>query len=122
MALSVANLDDSIEWYRDVLGLEEVLRQDGEDRRMAVLQFDGSLYKLGLVEHSGAAPRFDPHHVGLDEVAFSVTSGTELAAWAQRLDERGVTNTGPIDTPFGGMLHFEDPDGIALALFWERGW
>lgn len=121
MALSVANLDNSIEWYREVLGLEEMLRQEADDRRMAVLQFAGSRSTLGLVEHSGAAPGFEPHHVGLDEVAFSVTSGEELEAWAHRLDERGVTNTGPLDAPFGGMLHFEDLDGIALALFWERG-
>jgi len=37
-----------------------------------------------------------------------------------RFDERVVTNSGLIETPFGGMLNFADLDGIALALFWER--
>ncbi len=121
MALSVGNLDDSIQWYRGVLGLEEMFRQDFDDRRMVVLQFPGSHQTLGLVQHHGTGGGFDPHAIGLDHLAFSVTSGEELAAWAGRLEARGVTNSGPVDTPFGGMLNFEDLNGIALALFWERG-
>jgi catechol-2,3-dioxygenase len=120
VALSVGNLDDRIRWYRDVLGLEEMFRQDSDDRRMVVLQFPGSSHTLGLVEHPGAVAGFDPRTMGLDHLAFSVTSGEELAAWAGRLGERGVAHSGPVETPFGGMLHFEDPDGIALALFWDR--
>lgn len=27
----------------------------------------------------------------------------------------------PAETPFNGMLHFTDLDGIALALFWGNG-
>ncbi len=121
VTLSVSNLDDSVQWYRDVLGLEEMFRQDFDDRRMVVLQFPGTLHTLGLVEHQGAVPGFDPHTIGLDHLAFSVTSGEELAAWPDRLNERGVTHSGPVETPFGGMLNFEDLNGIALALFWERG-
>ncbi len=31
----------------------------------------------------------------------------------------GVTHSGVIDTPRGGILNFKDPDSLALALFWD---
>jgi glyoxylase I family protein len=118
-ALSVRDLDASIQWYGDVLGLEPTFRQDLDTRRVVVMRFPGLRQTLGLVQHTGGEA-FDPRNLGLDHVAFSVSSGEELEAWAGRLDERGVTHSGPTETPFGGMLNFADLDGIALALFWER--
>lgn len=118
-ALSVKNLDSSVAWYREVLGVEEIFRDEGETRRMVVTRFPGQRQTLGLVEHKGGA-EFDPRNLGLDHLAFGVTSGEEFQSWVGWLDDHGVTNSGPIETPFGGMLHFKDPDGIALAVFWER--
>jgi catechol-2,3-dioxygenase len=119
-ALSVRDLDASLAWYRDVLGLEEIFRDESGERRMAVTRFPGMRDTLGMVEHPGDGAGFDPHNLGLDHLAFKVTSGEELQAWVARLDTHGVDNSGVIDTPFGGMLHFKDVDGIALAIFWER--
>ena len=76
---------------------------------------------VGLVQHGPARnDRFDPTVVGLDHLAFRVGSRQELATWAARLDERGVAHSGPIDVPPGAILNFKDPDGIALACFWDR--
>lgn len=119
-ALSVSDLEVSAKWYRDVLGLEETFRQESETRRMVVLRFPELRQTVGLVEHKNTRVGFSAQNVGLDHLAFSVASSEELAAWPSRFDEWGVTYTGPSETPFGGMLNFEDPDGIALALFWER--
>lgn len=88
---------------------------------MVVMQFPGLEHTLGLVEHRGGGEGcFDPRRLGLDHLAFSVASGEELESWPARLDELGVTHSGTIETPFGGMVNFEDIDGIALALFWDR--
>jgi catechol-2,3-dioxygenase len=84
-----------------------------------VLRFADGGTSVGLVEHGGDAP-FDPTVTGLDHLAFAVGSPAELAAWAQRLDDAGVAHSGAIDIPPGAILNFKDPDGIALALFWER--
>ncbi len=84
------------------------------------MRFPGLRHTLGLVEHRAVGNDFDPQNLGLDHLAFNVASREELEYWGRRLDERGVTNSGPIETPFGGMLNFKDPDGIALALFWEH--
>jgi len=121
-ALSVRDLDASIQWYQDVLGLEPTFRQDFDNRRVVVMRFPESRQTLGLVEHFGSGEGFIPQSLGLDHLAFAVASGEELESWSQRLTGHGVTNSGPTETPFGGMLHFTDVDGIAIAFFWERGW
>lgn len=119
-ALSVADLDVSSEWYQRVLGFEVNFREDSEQRRAVVLRFPGLRATFGLVQHYEAGAGFSPRNVGLDHLAFAVESADELNAWPKRLEEHGVAYSGPVETPFGGMLHFKDPDGIALALFWER--
>lgn len=120
VALSVSDLDASTAWYRDVLGLRVETRLSGEDRRWAVLGLPGTGQQLGLVEHADVSQPFVPQNLGLDHVAFTVSSGDELASWASRLEQRDIGTSGVVDTPFGGMLHFRDPDGIALSLFWNR--
>jgi glyoxylase I family protein len=119
-ALSVSDVDASSRWYREVLGLEETFRREGETATVVVLQFPGLAATLGLVGHRPAGRGFAPHNLGLDHLAFRVASRQALWAWSHRLDDCGIANSGFVQTPFGGMLHFADPDGIALALFWER--
>jgi catechol 2,3-dioxygenase-like lactoylglutathione lyase family enzyme len=121
-ALTVRNLDASARWYMDVLGLEEAFSEPGEERRAVVLRLpDGGPVVLGLVQHGrDERPGFDPTVVGLDHLAFAVGSRGELDVWADHLIDRGVAHSGAIDVPPGAILNFKDPDGIALALFWER--
>jgi glyoxylase I family protein len=121
VALTVTNLDLSVRWYCDVLGVEVAFREDDEDRHAAVLGFPSGRPVLGLVQHDAGEDRFDPTRVGLDHLAFKVTSRDALAAWEVRLTELGVEHSPAIDVPPGAILNLKDPDGVALALFWDRG-
>ena len=122
VALTVSDLDRSADWYTQVLGMVELFREDGPDRKASVYRFHGGSTSVGLVEHVGSAnDAFDPMVNGLDHLAFSVASPEDLREWAAHLDRQRVAHSGPIDVPPGEILNFKDPDGIALALFWDRG-
>ncbi|MBV9952732.1 MAG: VOC family protein [Acidimicrobiia bacterium] len=121
VALTVSNLDVSVAWYRDVFGFVELFREESEERRACVMGFAGGGHSVGLVEHRGSADeRFDPTTMGLDHLAFSVATRKELDGWADALSAAGVDNSGAIDVPPGAIVNCKDPDGIALALFWDK--
>jgi glyoxylase I family protein len=121
VAITVADRDASARWYAEVLGFEEVFREDQPERRACVMRFATGGYSVGLVEHvPGDSAPFDARRRGLDHLAFTVPSRLALDAWAARLTECGVDHSGAIDIPVGAILNFRDPNGIALALFWDR--
>ena len=120
-ALTVRDRDASARWYHEVLGFEEVFREDGEERRACVMRFARGGFSVGVVEHlPGDDGAFDPRRRGLDHLAFTVDSLEALHGWADRLSAAGVAHSGVIDVPPGAILNFDDPDGIRLALFWDR--
>ena len=119
VALSVTDRDRSADWYRKVLGFEELFREESAERRACVMRFAGGHYSVGLVEHSGHRDDFDARRTGLDHLAFTVETRTDLDRWALRLDRQGVEHSGVLEIPVGAILNLRDPDGIALALFWD---
>jgi glyoxylase I family protein len=121
VALSVRDCDESAAWYAEVLGFVELFREASSARKACVMGFAGGGHSIGLVEHFGAdAESFDPRRTGLDHLAFSVATRDELDRWAEDLTAAGVEHSGPIEIAPGAILNFKDPDGIGLALFWER--
>lgn len=120
VALTVSDVETSARWYADVLGLSEDFRESAGARRAVVLHCPATAISVGLVQHDCGPERFDPRRMGLDHLAFAVGSREALAEWERRLDEHGVTHSGVVDVPPGAILNFKDPDGIALALFWDR--
>jgi catechol-2,3-dioxygenase len=75
---------------------------------------------VGIVEHArSGAVSFDPAVVGLDHLAFGVASQAAMRDWVSHLDSHGVPHSGRIGVPPGEILNSKDPDGIALALFWD---
>jgi glyoxylase I family protein len=121
VSLTVSDLDRSAAWYAEVLGFAELFREDGPERKACVMRFAGGAHSVGLVEHHPGADRgFDHRRIGLDHAAFTVASTEDLRGWAERLTAAGVEHSGVVDLPVGAILNFKDPDGIALALFWDR--
>jgi glyoxylase I family protein len=121
VAVTIRDLDASVAWYREVLGFEELFGEEAPDRRACVMRFPNGSYGVGLVEYPMVPfEAFDPRHSGLDHLAFTVGTLDELRTWATKLSTASVIHSGVVEIPSGAILNFKDPDGIALALFWER--
>ncbi|SFB41771.1 lactoylglutathione lyase [Amycolatopsis marina] len=102
----VESLGRSVEFYRDVLGLEVRVEGDGYVE-FAVENTKFSLFaRAKLPELIGGPGGRAP----TGEIAFVVD---DVDAEAERLRQAGVRLlTGPVDRPWGERtLHFADPDG-----------
>lgn len=118
--LSVRNLDASMAFYHDLLGLP-ILSGPFEGkvfRGREVLLLAGRI-SLGLQEHAAnRGEDFDPTRTGLDHLAFHISSRAALDEWLTRLDDAGVAHSPIKDVPpWGRMIEVRDPDGTQLELF-----
>lgn len=111
----VRDLDVSIGFYRDVLGLKLKLIGDG------YAEFETENVKFGLYARSRLPELIGREPAGSDsdgEVAFVVA---DVDGWADRLRARDIKIlSGPTDRPWGHRtLHFADPDGLIVELAQE---
>jgi catechol 2,3-dioxygenase-like lactoylglutathione lyase family enzyme len=119
--LYVDDLARAERFYRDVLGLTFVSRQEGRQvffrcgQRMLLL-----FNPLVSRESDG---QFPPHGAfGSGHVAF-VAAQAELPKWREWLQQHGVVVEKTIDWPGGGQsLYFRDPAGNLLELATPRIW
>lgn len=120
LSLSVTDLDRSLAFYRDVLGLP-VLQEptDGvvfEGRQAMLLA--GRIAVSLQAHHASDGRPFDPARAGLDHLALHISSRDALRWWADHLDEAGVDHSGIKEVgSWGWMIELRDPDGIQLELF-----
>jgi glyoxylase I family protein len=111
LVLKVSDLDASVAWYRDALGLEEY-RREPTGRFVGMRATNGlqvGLFTGGQRDNSGA----------LDHIAFTVSDLDTLAAWAEHLDSLGIAHEGIKPNPFGHSIDLFDPDGNNLELVSE---
>ena len=124
VSLSVIDLDRSVAFYRDVLGLEPFVDRfegsafDGEE----VMLLAGRTALCLQAHRRNPARPFDPTRTGLDHLAFAVGSIEELEQFALALDAAAVHHSGvrPI-TRFGHMIELRDPDGVQIELHVPSG-
>jgi glyoxylase I family protein len=118
IALTVNDLDHSVKWYSDLLGMQVVFEGDDDTVRFKVLAHPGSGWVLGLRQYVGKpGGRFDEFRTGLDHFAFEVSNLDDLRLWERELQQRGVNFTPMAETPIGTVIVFRDPDNIQLE-FW----
>ncbi len=116
-SLTVASLDESMAWYRDVLGFAIERTYEREGRLMAVALRAGSVEML-LAQDNGAK--------GSDRVkgeGFSLmfTSLQDIDAIAARAKAAGATLDAEPTDAFGmRVFRVRDPDGFRLAIASKR--
>lgn len=123
IGLSVTDLDRSLAFYQEVLGLELIQASEGADRRFAFLGAGGRLF-LTLWQQSVAA--FDSRQAGLHHLAFQVQTLEDVQAAEARLRARGIVPRYDGAVPHredgdSAALFFTDPDGIRLEIYSPSG-
>ena len=117
VSLTVTDVERAKRWYSRVLGWQQLMEGEEAGTTFAVGLVSGNVL-LGFRRHADAAgDGFDPRRTGLDHLALAVESRAQLSAWEQRLADLGVSFSETVDAPYGHVLSFKDPDGIALELF-----
>jgi catechol 2,3-dioxygenase-like lactoylglutathione lyase family enzyme len=122
VALTVNDLDASIDWYQRVFGITyqmEAPHEGGVGKLLADPE-----WRLVIVLHRHDAhphERFAETRTGLDHVGFAVPTRADIEAWQAHLQELGVEQSPIADTPYGYILVFRDPDNIQLELFAPPG-
>jgi catechol 2,3-dioxygenase-like lactoylglutathione lyase family enzyme len=118
LGLTVSDVEASKQWYADVLGWQMMMEGEEEGINFA-FGFAPDGIALGLRQHAGTAEggAFTPERLGLDHASFAVASRDVLEEWVAHFEEKGVTCSPIVDAPYGAVLSFKDPDGIALEAF-----
>ncbi len=112
----VRDLQRSLAFYADLLGLSEVGRVF--DGRAAVLTGGASHHELLLIEVGEAEGPLRGRRIGLYHVGWKVgDSLAELKRYYQRLREADYPIDGMSDHGVSQSLYLRDPDGNEVELF-----
>jgi catechol 2,3-dioxygenase-like lactoylglutathione lyase family enzyme len=120
ITITGADRQTSIDFWEGVLGMPFVFEQPNLDNASeSHLYFDpgdGRLITVFTNEERTADPRRTPTEPGcVHHVAFSLSRAT-FAQAVERLDERGITHSGPLDRGFMDSIYFSDPLGLLIEL------
>jgi catechol 2,3-dioxygenase len=116
--LKVSDLERSIGFYADVLGLE-VRQRIG--RGGAFLAAGGYHHHVGLntLKSLGCPPPPDSH-TGLHHVAFVYPDRPSLARAVRRVLQHGIVLAYKADHGVSEAVYFHDPDMNMIEIYWDR--
>ena len=132
LALTVADLDASVQWYQSVFDVQPVLDVPHQGGVGRILADAGQTLMFALHRHdANDGALFEETTTGLDHAGFAVSGRADLEAWQDHLEAHGVVRNdaadkpltqSPIaDEPYASVLVFRDPDNIQLELFAPAG-
>ena len=113
-SLTVKDIENSLAWYRDVLGFT-VDRRHERNGRFASVSLKAGRVRILLNQDDGAKGWDRAKGEGISLMFTTVQSVDEIAARVKA--SGGSIDTGPVDTPYGmRLLRLRDPDGFVLVF------
>jgi catechol 2,3-dioxygenase len=116
VVLQVADLDRSLHFYQDVLGLQ-VLEQ--ADRRAALGAQGSDRALVRVVERRGAHPAGRRARLGLFHFAILLPDRAALARLVRHLSGTGI-HIGAGDHLVSEAFYLSDPDGLGIEVYVDR--
>ena len=116
----IADLERSLGFYRDLVGLRELGRETaGGSARVRLGAADESQALLELVERPGARPMPRSGRLGLYHSALLLPSRDALGAFVRHL-EVARFRAAASDHLVSEALYLRDPDGLTLEVYADR--
>ena len=110
--LSVSDLDRSLDYWLNVVGLRVLERNGGR----ASLGADSEVVRF--VEEQGAKPV--EGHTGLYHVALLLPDRASLARWLAHAARDRIQLEGLSDHAVSEAIYLRDPDDNGVELYWDR--
>lgn len=128
LALTVRDLDASVEWYSRVFGIHYQMDAPHPGGFAKLLADDAWQLTIVLHRHdANGGETFHESRTGLDHAGLVVPTRDDLIAWQSHLETHRVERAEAADRPltqspiadefYGSVLVFRDPDNIQLELF-----
>jgi catechol 2,3-dioxygenase len=121
IVLQVTDLDRSIRFYRDTLGLPLVSQGKPRGRRIVFFSLGAKHHDLALIELAPGAEGNDHARAGVMHIAFKIGDDIELLKEARaRMVAAGVPVVNTTEHMTTYSLYLSDPDGITVELYVDR--
>ena len=117
VVLNVTNLDASISFYEQILGLKVVVKS--EERGAAFLSFGTDHHNLALFQRATGLPPEDSQP-GLDHMGWQLEDYEALKAAYKELTEKGTEVNRTTQHNITNSIYIKDPDGVVIELFCDR--
>jgi catechol 2,3-dioxygenase len=116
--LKVADLNRSLEFYRDLLGFTVTMQYGIQ---AVFISAGGYHHHIGLnTWYSKGMPPAAKDGVGLFHTAILYPTRKDLALIYDRLRRANYPLTGASDHGVSEALYLDDPDGNGVELYWDR--
>ena len=113
VTLRVAELSQSLEFYRHVVGLELLAKADGQGRL-------GAGERELLILQGAPGARSAPGTTGLYHLALLLPSRRDLAAAVHRILRSGYSLEGAADHIVSEAVYLRDPEGNGIEIYSDR--
>lgn len=122
IAISVANLEESVAWYREMFGFEEISSEYVESCHSQITTMTNGRFDLELFLHDNStplpeirkSPDTDPMEQGIKHFCFATE---DLQGLLKELTEKGVkVLVGPIAMGIHTACYIQDNSGNPIEL------
>lgn len=117
--MTVDNLDEIIDFYKNQVGLKESLSWNEETGNGIILEAGVASLELIDRKHKNFIDQMEVGKEGVSgDVRIALNFGAEMQAVSEKLVLNGAKQVGRLTTaPWSNIMRIEDPAGMQITLF-----